>query len=264
MLHESNRENAMKRLVLTAAVATLFVSTDAQATWSVATLNPETGTLAVAGASCSYMVYGIANVVPGKGVVIVQAASNDTARTDATVMLESGAPLAKIMGKLADPASGYSEKEQQYALLSSDPGSLPLTYTGADVEGAKGASSAPNFTVQANTMASEDVVPETAAALGEGKWSDDVEMANTVMSAMQAGQAAGGDKRCAGTGSSSAFISVFRRGDHPRQPWLNLVVFGVEPGRFSALARLQKEYSDWAAHRKDDPSTQLFVIPAAP
>jgi uncharacterized Ntn-hydrolase superfamily protein len=254
----------MKRLVIAATVVTLLPAAEAHATWSVAARNPETGTLVVAGASCSYMVYGIATVIPGKGVVIVQAASNARARNDAAAMLESGAPLQEIMATLSDPASRYSEQEQQYALLASDPDSLPLTYTGAEVDGAKGASSSRNFTVQANTMVSDSVVAETALALGEGLWTGDMQMVDSVMSAMQAGAAAGGDKRCAGSGSSSAFMSVFRSGDDPRQPWLNLVVFGIEPGRFSALGPLQMEYADWFDHGKRNPSTQQFLIPAAP
>ena len=51
----------------------LLIAPASNATWSIAALNDETRTIAVAGASCSYMVYGIATVAPGEGVVVVQA-----------------------------------------------------------------------------------------------------------------------------------------------------------------------------------------------
>lgn len=253
----------MKHLTRLIFALVLLASGTAQATWSVAAVNHKTGTLAVAGASCSYMVYGIATVIPGKGVVIVQAASNAKARTDAAALLEAGKPLPDIMAKLTDPASGYDEAEQQYALLSSAASVRPLTYTGAKVEGAKGAVSTANFTVQANTMVSDAVVARTVAALGKGNWADDRAMAQALMRAMQAGATAGGDKRCQGTGSASAFISLFRADDPARQPWLNLVIFGIKPGTASALDRLEREFKAWHRSGGADQSTQLFVVPKA-
>jgi hypothetical protein len=57
-------------------LSAFLASTAAQATWSAAAVHAETGTIGVAAASCSYMVYGIAEVLPGQGVVIVQAVSS--------------------------------------------------------------------------------------------------------------------------------------------------------------------------------------------
>jgi hypothetical protein len=55
-----------------------LAGTAAQATWSAAAVQAETGTTGVAAASCSDMVYGSAKVLPGQGVVIVQAAGNSS------------------------------------------------------------------------------------------------------------------------------------------------------------------------------------------
>ena len=76
-----------------------YISPDANATWSVAAINARTGTIGVAAASCSGGVYGIQAVVPGKGAVIVQAASSNEARQAAVALLRAGAPLDTILAK---------------------------------------------------------------------------------------------------------------------------------------------------------------------
>ena len=253
----------MKSLALVAALATASLSMPAAATWSIAAINPDTATMAVAGASCSFMVYGIDTIVPGKGVVIVQAASNRDARQDAAAMMAAGEPFDAIMARITAAGSDYHPERQQYALLSLDGSQAPRQFTGDQVTGVKAAMASPRAVVQANTMASAEVVPRTFAALGGAKWSDDVAMAKTLMQAMNAGADAGGDKRCGQAGSASAFIKVQRKGDEDRQQWLTLVVYGLEPGSQSALARLNTLFDQWLHSGIHDRSTSVFMIPGA-
>ena len=249
------------RFLMLASLGVLLFSANASATWSVAAVNPDTGTIAVAGASCSYMVYGIARVLPGRGVIIVQAASNDQARSDAATWLEKGDRLDTIMARLTATDSGYAIAQQQIALLSVDGKELPRTFTGDEVEDVKSSKVAPGVSVQANTMASEKVVPSTFAALHPADWNDDEAMADAMSRALLAGAAEGGDKRCTGTGSASAFISLFRKNDNERVPWLNLVVYGIEPGKLDAVAQLRNLYEDWKQSRPQPASLQTFKIP---
>jgi uncharacterized Ntn-hydrolase superfamily protein len=239
----------------------LFVTGNASATWSIIADNPKTGTIAVAGASCSYLVYGIAEVVPGKGVVVVQAASNAQARADAAKWLAEDVPPDEILARLTSASSDYSPAEQQYALLVSD-GKPPLAFTGDAVEGFNGSLGAAHVSVQANTMATDQVVPKTFAALSPESWEDDATMADAVMHALAAGAAAGGDKRCEGTGSATAFVSLFRKTDSPNLPWLTLVIFGLEPGSQDAVALLRARYRAWRETGMADSTTRLFVVPA--
>lgn len=248
------------RLRLPLLLCALLGCGSASATWSIAADNPGTGTIAVAGASCSYMVYGIAQAVPGKGLVIVQAASSDKARTDAAGWLADGMPLPEILKRLSATDSDYAPDEQQYALLRVGD-ALPVGFTGDAVEGFKGSRSARHVTVQANTMASDQVVPRTFAALHPADWTDDASMADAVIAALQAGAAAGGDKRCARTGSATAFLSLYRTTDNPRQPWLTLAIYGLEPGSQDAVSLLAQRYRSWRAQDMGAASTQLFLLP---
>jgi uncharacterized Ntn-hydrolase superfamily protein len=242
-------------------LALASASTVANATWSVATLNERTGTIAVAGASCSYMVYGIAQVLPGRGAVIVQAASNEQARSKALAMLEQDASLATILESITDVESAFEPAQQQYALLSFKEHAAPLTFTGAEVSGAKGSVSGPGYSVQVNTMVSDAVVENTARALGARDWSNDLDMARAVMRAMNAGAKAGGDARCKGSNSTTAFISLNKRDDNPNVPWLTLAMFGMEAGRRSAMEPLNEAFEHWIKDDTANPSTRAFVIP---
>ncbi|MBU2225813.1 MAG: DUF1028 domain-containing protein [Gammaproteobacteria bacterium] len=245
-------------------ISLLFLSLiagKAQATWSVAAMNETTGTIAVAGASCSYMVYGIAQVLPGKGVVIVQAASNEGARAKAAEMLEQDASLSAVLATISDRNSAFEPAQQQYALLSFKEFNQPQTFSGSEVAGAKGSTSGPGYSVQANTMVSDDVVTQVAATLGKKKWQSDLEMAQTVMRAMNAGAKVGGDSRCKGSNSTTAFISLHKKEDNPNVPWLTLTIFGMEAGTQSAMQFLNPMFDRWVKTDMANPSTRSFVIP---
>lgn len=249
------------RLIALSLIA-FFTSPQAHATWSVATVNARTGTIGVAAASCSGGVYGIQTVVPGKGVVIVQAASNNEARQAAAALLRDGVPLDAILAKISAPASGYAPQLQQYALLSSGAEARPRTYTGAKVPGAKGSIGGDRFSVQANTMASDEVVAKTAAALGTTDWTDDLSMAHALMRAMDAGAEAGGDRRCGKANSNTAFIALYRKSDPENAPWVELAINGLPAGTESGMTHLDALFAQWLATGTDQPSTRKFVEPA--
>lgn len=242
-------------------IAAVCAVPDAHATWSVATVNPRTGTIAVAAASCSGGVYGIQTVIPGKGAVIVQAQSNGDARQEAVKMLREGVPLDAILAKISDPASGYAPERQQYALLSSGADARPRTYTGAEVPDAKGSIGRDHISVQANTMVSDAVVAKTAATLGHADWPDDLAMARAVMRAMNAGAAAGGDRRCGKANSNTAFIVLYRKTDTQDEPWVELAINNIQPGTDSGVAHLQTLFQAWLRAGTAKKSTRTFVVP---
>jgi uncharacterized Ntn-hydrolase superfamily protein len=257
-----NRLLAFRCLIAVFLVAGYTIA-DAHATWSIATVNSRTGTIGVAAASCSGGVYGIQAVVPGKGVVIVQAASNNDARGAAVAMLRKGVPLDTILAKITAPHSPYQPQRQQYALLSSGTDARPRSYTGAEVPGAKGTAGADHISVQANTLASEDAVAKILAALGKADWADDLAMARAIMRAMDAGAKAGGDRRCGKANSNTAFIGLYRKTDPPDKPWVELAINGLPPATESGMAHLGNLFQQWLGAGTGRASTRRFVTPAA-
>lgn len=234
----------------------------AHATWSVAAINPNTGTIGIAAASCSGGVYGIQAVLPGKGAVVVQAESNADARQTALAMLREGLPPDAILATIADPASRYAPQRQQYALLVAGSDARPRTYTGVEVPDFKGSVVGDNVSVQGNTMASADVLATTFAALGDANWADDIAMARALMQAIQAGAAAGGDRRCGKAASNTAFVSLHRIGDSPDAPWVELAVGRIPVGEASGTEALEALFEDWLRGGTARASTRVFVVPS--
>lgn len=240
---------------------TLLLNTPpASATWSIAAHNPRTDTLAVAAASCSNMVFGIQSVEPGKGIVIVQAKSNGDMRSKGRAMLLAGAPPERIVQTLTDPRSGFSPEDQQLAVLSTAD-AQPGTFTGANAPGEKGSWTGTHRSVQVNTMASPSVLPQVVVALGKDNWPDDLAMAKALMSALEAGGRAGGDRRCGSANSATAFISLHRASDPKSDPWVQLSIHGIAPGADSALPHLRKLLDRWLAEGTGAASTSEFVVP---
>ncbi len=81
------------------------------------------------------------------------------------------------------------------------------------------------------------------------------------MQALEAGSTSGGDKRCGEQRATSAFLTVARPQDSAWNPYLNLVVHGVDRGSVNAVAFLRSEYERWKTIGKDNRSTQWFVRP---
>lgn len=251
----------MKLAIFTLTLAiTVFSAVPACATWSVAKLDEKSKNIVVAGASCSYMVYGIAGVVPGKGVAIVQAASSGDARAYAVEQIANEKPLNRILAHIVDPEVIADFSDQQYALLSFAEWQTPLTFTGKNTPGWKGAKSAPGFSVQANIMVSEQVV-EAAFAVMSKAINNESELLEQAYLALLAGSNAGGDSRCTPGTAATAFISLYRPTDKPSTPYLNLVIYGIEPGTMNAVDKLGELFEAWKQNPAKPKSVQQFVVP---
>lgn len=68
----------MKKVL--AVLIVLFIYQNLFATWSIILIDPKTKEIGIAGASCTYNCYGIGEIIPGRGAIIVQAMSNNDAR----------------------------------------------------------------------------------------------------------------------------------------------------------------------------------------
>jgi hypothetical protein len=71
-------------------------------TWSIAAVDFETGQIGVAGASCTFNVQGIGQVIPEKGAVIVQGMSSDEAMERAMELLQEDTNLEQILSEIRD------------------------------------------------------------------------------------------------------------------------------------------------------------------
>jgi uncharacterized Ntn-hydrolase superfamily protein len=192
------------------------------ATFSIIAFDPATNDLGVAVQSHAFSAgAAVPYAIPGVGAVATQAAANRLYGPKAIELLKHGLSPADVVKRLTEEDPGRDTR--QLAVI--DGKGRSAVYTGkrvidrnSDVAdfihlgGYAGHITGQNFSVQGNTLASEDVLKNMARAYEQGKGT----MAERLMDALDAGQAAGGDTR----GMQSAGLLVVR----PVPPGSNVVV----------------------------------------
>jgi uncharacterized Ntn-hydrolase superfamily protein len=209
------------------------------ATWSIIVADPKTKEIGIAGASCTYSVYGIGEIIPGRGAIVVQAMSNPFARGKGLKMLLANASPDEILNAMKDPM--FDPENQQYAIISVSYPEHPLTYTGNLTTPAKGALTAKGISVQGNTLTNAGELQAVLdAAIKAQKASLPIE--EVLMLALEAGAKLGGDKRCGDTKALSAFLTVAKPNDDPEKPYLNLIVYGTD-NKVNAVEALRQKFN---------------------
>lgn len=182
------------------------------ATFSIIAFDPETKDFGVGVQSHAFTAgAAVPYAIPGVGAVATQAAANRLYGPKAIELLKQGLSPADVIKRLTDEDPGRDTR--QLAVI--DAQGRSAVYTGKrvidrnfDVKdpihlgGYAGHITGRNFSVQGNTLASEDVLKNMAQAYEQGKGT----MAERLMDALDAAQAAGGDTR----GMQSAGLLVVR------------------------------------------------------
>ena len=138
----------------------------------------------------------------------------------------------------------------------------PASVTGQGTASYAGALFGEGVSVQGNILASKEVLQAPLDVI-QAAQREKLPLYETLMRALEAGSAAGGDTRCGEQRATSAFVTVARPDDSVWNPYLNLVVHGVDPGSVNAVTVLRAEYERWEAGHQDNRSTQWYVMPPA-
>jgi uncharacterized Ntn-hydrolase superfamily protein len=173
-------------------------------TWSILARDPKTGALGAAVATRFFAVGALAiHVEGGVGVLATQALINPMYAVDGMPRLRAGeAPDAVIASLLAADAG---RDHRQIHILDAE-GRI-AAHTGADCVGWCGSVRGMEVSVAGNMLAGPDVVAATLAAFEAAGGA----MAERLLTALEAGEAAGGDKR----GKQSAALKVCTRDPYP-------------------------------------------------
>jgi uncharacterized Ntn-hydrolase superfamily protein len=233
------------RILFLISVLIILARLSSFATWSIIVADLKTKEIGIAGASCTPNVYGIGAVAPGKGAIVVQAYSNGFAKLTGFNMLMTGISADSIMAKLRE--EDFDPEHQQYAILSLANPAHPLTYSGKENIGYAGSITGNGISVQGNTLTSPEVIRAVYAAALKAQ-QESLSLQEILMRAMEAGAAAGGDKRCGERKASSAFLLVCKPAD-VNHYWLNLVVRQTDD-RTKAVAALRFVLEDWKKKNK--------------
>ncbi len=252
----------------------IFFSSYAQHTFSIVAIDPATGQIGSAGATCldSVDLNGeegalvISDIILGKGAIHTQAAWSPTNQNAArNRMLNHNETPQQIIDWLVanDPASG-SINSRQYNIVSLNGQSAG--YTGSSAHNEKGHRIGTNYAIAGNILISTQVLDDMEAAF----LNTSGDLATKLMAVMQAAKRPGADARCTseGVSSRSAFIRVAQPSDTDSSYgnlWLDINIsatpFGVEP-----IDELQTAYDAFIAtlstrEISDNPVT-IFPNPA--
>jgi uncharacterized Ntn-hydrolase superfamily protein len=235
------------------------------ATFSIVARDPQTGDLGV-GVQSKY--FGVGWVVPHAradvGALATQARGNILYGAQGLGLLESGVDAAETLERVLsdDPLRA----QRQVGIVAADGDAA--TYTGDDTLPWSGGLTGDGYAVQGNLLAGPEVIDAMAAAFE----TTDGELARRLVTALAAGQAAGGDAR----GRQSAALLVVRAGagymgandrlvdlhveDHPTPIAELQRLLGIRLSQV-ATARAQRALS--RARASDDPSKQDELIAEA-
>jgi len=181
-------------------------------TFSIIAFDPATNQLGVGVQSRAFAAgAAVPYAKPGVGAVATQASANRSYGPKAIALLEQGLSPAEVVKKITDEDPGRDTR--QVGVI--DAAGRSAVYTGKRViernfdkndpvhfGGYAGHIAGTNFSVQGNTLKSEEVLRAMAVAYEHGKGT----MADRLMDALDAGQSKGGDTR----GMQSGGILVVR------------------------------------------------------
>jgi uncharacterized Ntn-hydrolase superfamily protein len=246
-------------------------------TWSVAAIDPRTGDVGVASASCvPSFADALAALVPGKGAGATQASFDIKNRNVVFQAIQQGLTAEEVIARVTAPANDTAINRRQYGVVTLNNGQVHVAGFTAPVRlgmAVPDDGSTPRWagvradaqygvTVQGNTLAGEDVV---AKGLEAFRWQDPTgfnTLPDRLMRALEAGSVWGGDVRCNTENTrqtaAMAFIVAARGTDAPyatdsigfsdqgtpKAPWLAISVRGQRGGD-NPLLELRLRYDRW-------------------
>ena len=158
------------------------------ATFSIVARDPETEELGVAVQSRAFRAAAIVSYAKaGVGAVATQASANQSYGPRGLEMLEQGMSPEEVVRRLTEADDGRDRR--QLAVIAAD--GRVKAYTGSGTSDWAGHIEGENYSVQGNILAGEAVVREMARAFEETEGV----LAERLMAALDAGEAAGGDAR---------------------------------------------------------------------
>ncbi len=211
----------------------LGLARPAAATWSISAVDPETGDVGIAGATCGPFVWKIGQVVPDVGAVVSQYDTSVGSRKEMAAGLESGDTPAEALAVVTTSSYDDDLVYRQFAVVGfAGPAAV---YTGAECESWNGERSGETWATVGNTLVGEAVLDAVAASF---QASEGLLLEERLLAALVAGADEGGDNRCdAEDAAKSAFLLVAAPGDE--KPSIDLTASGK-----GAVWELEDKYSD--------------------
>ena len=266
----------MKKLYLLALIGLFTSSGFSQDTFSIIAVDPDTGEIGSAGASCVQGIGSqgiidiITRIIPGRGGVNSQAyvCIPNTNLINAIDQMEMGASPSEIIDYLLandDCASqGFDPQFRQYGIADFDTNGDPRTagFTGNMADDYKEDRQGATFSIQGNILLNQTVIDNMEANFNTTTGT----LADKLMAAMQGANFAGADARClsVGTSSTTAYLLVYKEDDDVNDPYIRINV-GEQADGIEPIDLLQDAYDAFLSVNENTflGSIDLFPSPAS-
>ena len=213
-----------------------------QDTFSIVAVNPYTGEVGSAGASCIAGSIIISDVHPGHGAIHTQSYWNSGNQNLATNYMNLGFSPEQIIDSLVVNDVQNNPGVRQYGVADLINGGRSAAFSGEDCFDYKGHITGTTYAIQGNILLGEEIILQ----MEENFLNSEGSFAEKLMLALQGANVPGADTRCLqnGTSSLSAFIRMALPGDDPNNLYLDLNINntnnGVEP-----INLLQTQFTNW-------------------
>lgn len=211
----------------------LVAAAPAGATWSVVAVDPETGEVGAALASCvPPSILGRPDtplvpivLVPGQGAAVTQGELDLTAPDRIIELVKAGAAPGAIVDDLVRPELDAAAPTRQHAVVST---AGAAAYTGSELSPQALDRQGDDVSAQGNLLVSDEVVTAALAAF-EDSQAGGSGLRDALVAGLVAGSGRGGDRRCPDQTALFAQVAVARPGDDPEHP-TTLVTVSVDQG----------------------------------
>ncbi|MCX7832612.1 MAG: DUF1028 domain-containing protein [Ignavibacteria bacterium] len=213
-----------------------------QDTFSITAVDPITGQVGSAGASCVSGCIILSDVHPGVGVIHTQAYYNATNQNYARTLMNMGLSPQQIIDSLIAHDAQGNPTIRQYGIVDLVNGGRTAAYTGVNCQNYKNHIIGPTYTIQGNILLGQKVLDSMQVRFLNTQGT----LADKLMAALQGAKMIGADTRCTqyNKSSISAFIRVAKPNDPPNSYYLNLNVNNT-PTNKDPIDSLQVLYNLW-------------------
>ncbi|MGH2575663.1 MAG: DUF1028 domain-containing protein [Ignavibacteria bacterium] len=230
-------------LSLSLFLSILFYNTQLPSdTFSICAVDPVTGQVGSAGASCIAGSLILSDVHPGRGVIHTQSYWHPQNQQYARYLMQQGYSPQQIIDSLVAHDAQKSPTIRQYGIVDLIGGGRSAAYTGINCFDWKGHLLTPTFAIAGNIL----LGPQILDSMRSRFLNTPGTLADKLMAALQGAKVIGADTRCLsrGTSSISAFIRVGRPQDTTGTLYLDLNVNYTDPGH-DPIDSLQVLYNMW-------------------
>lgn len=258
----------MKKIYSLLGALLISFTVAAQDTFSIVAVDPVTGDIGSAGASCVTIsiIDIITDIIPGRGGVNSQAwvCIPNTNLENAIARMEEGFSPQEIIDWLllndSCSAQNFDPEYRQYGIADFDIDGNPRTagWTGSLTDDYKEDRQGANYSVQGNILLNVSVIDNMEANFNNTSGT----LADKLMAAMQGANLPGADSRCLGDGTSSktAYLLVYHADDNPNEPYLRLNVIPQSPG-VEPIDILQDMYDQFLTVTDYELKSKLRLYP---